>query len=61
MARKPRPKTLVANQSFHLEQDGRTLIVKRGELVQSDDPVVKGREPLFEELRDEPAGTASGS
>jgi hypothetical protein len=61
MARKQAPKTLVATQSFHLERDGRTVIVKRGELVQSDDPVVKGREALFEDLRDEPAGTPSGS
>ena len=60
MARK-KVRELVATQSFHIEQDGRTLIVKRGELVRSDDPVVRGREGLFEELRDGPAGTPSGS
>ena len=61
MARKAAPKQLVATATFHVEVEGRTLIVKRGELVQSDDPVVKGHEGFFEELREEPAGTPSGS
>lgn len=39
-----------ANQGFACEVDGKRRFVGRGELVGDKDPVVKGRESLFDDV-----------
>lgn len=41
---------LRARQAFATTADGQTVVIQPGAIVQLDDPIVKGREALFEDF-----------
>jgi hypothetical protein len=43
-------RVFVARTSFAAFIDGRTVLVQPGQLVDADDPILKGRENLFNEF-----------
>jgi len=51
-ARKQKSGTLICNQSFATTENGRPRVVRKGTAVVANDPVVKGREKLFDAAED---------
>lgn len=51
-ARKQKSGTLICNQSFATTENGRPRVVRKGTAVIANDPVVKGREKLFDTAED---------
>ena len=53
MAQTKQMKVLVCRRGFAApRKDGRMRVVKGGEMVPADDPIVKGREHLFDPLEE---------
>lgn len=50
MPRKPKPQALVAKQSFSVQAPGRDRMVRKGDVLSPDDPIVVGRESMFIEV-----------
>lgn len=51
-ARKQKSGTLICNQSFATNENGRPRVVRKGTAIAAADPVVKGREHLFDTAED---------
>jgi hypothetical protein len=52
-----RAKQVRAISSFACEVDGKERLIRQGEVLPANSPVVKGRKELFEETKQERSGT----